>query len=567
MKSLPAILAVLLAACAPASITGPDTQEDIDSAADATPPQDTADVEVIVAEDTGIEVISSTDAVPVFSPDGGAFVSQATVTLSSSTGKGSIRYCLGDPDALCSLEAYTGPVTVEDSAMLYAQVVSDTTTSAVEARSYLSVTSEVAGFTSEVPVMIFWTDGAAPDDDDPVAMGMDLFEVSGGQATLQDAPTSSGRARLKLRGSSSYGASKPSYDLELWEATGESDRREALLGMPEEGDWVMYAPYYFDEALIRNALGYQLSNNIGRYAPRSEFVEVFVADRGAPVKLSDYAGVYGLTEEIERGSDRVDIAALTPEDNTLPALSGGYVIKRDRAGDNESGFWSGEGGGAFSFGYPLVWVDPEESERTSAQQDYIEALIDDIGYALAASDFTSPNTGLHYSALIDVDAFIDHHILNILFKNPDAFRLSGYMHKDRDGLLVAGPMWDLDRTAGGNDSRATTPDEWDATSLTSDTTAAFTWGWYGGLFRDPAFRERYFTRLESLLEGALSLENIHGEIDDMVATIGAAGERNAAQWGAAEFDGEIAALKTWFAIRHGWISACIADAPDPRTCQ
>ena len=91
MKLPSAILAVLLAACAPATIIGVDTQEDVDSAVDTTPPQDTAGAEVVVAEDTGVEVISSTDAVPVFSPDGGAFVSQTTVTLSTSTGKGSIR--------------------------------------------------------------------------------------------------------------------------------------------------------------------------------------------------------------------------------------------------------------------------------------------------------------------------------------------------------------------------------------------------------------------------------------------------------------------------------------------
>ncbi|MFT5685913.1 MAG: hypothetical protein ACI8RZ_006868 [Myxococcota bacterium] len=415
--------------------------------------------------------------------------------------------------------------------------------------------------------MVFWTGGSAPDDDDPVAMGLDLFEPSGASVVLTDAPTSSGRARLKLRGSSSYGADKPSYDLELWQAVEDDDRREALLGMPEEGDWVLYAPYYYDEALIRNALGYQLSNAIGQYAPRSQFVEVFVADRGDPVELADYAGVYGLTEEIERGSDRVDITELTPDDNQLPELSGGYVIKRDRAGDDESGFWAGDGDGSFSFSYPLVWVDPEESERTDPQQDYIESLLNDLGYALAASDFTSPTTNRHYSEIIDVDSFIDHHILNVLFKNPDAFRLSGYMHKDRDGLLIAGPMWDLDRTAGGNDIRAIDPTPWDATGLTSDTTAVFTWGWYGGLFEDPDFRDRYFARWSALLADELSLSTILGEIDGMVEAIGDAGDRNSAQWGSADFGGEIAALQAWFTTRHGWISDCIATEPDPRDCQ
>jgi hypothetical protein len=559
------LLTVLLCACTPATTETSDPPIATDTAQTSETP-DTGGHTVVVAEDTGVEGISDSEAIPWLSPDGGTFVGETAVTLTSSTGEGEVRYCLGSPGEACTLTAYTGPVTVSASAILYARVETASATGELIARSFVEVTEEVAAFTSGLPVMIFWTDEDAPDNDYPVAMGLDLFEADDGEVVLTQTPTSSGRARLKLRGSSSYGASKPSYDLELWEAATDDDRREALLGMPKEGDWVLYAPYYFDEALIRNALGYQLSNNIGRYAPRSRFAELFVAERGRAVEMDDYAGVYGVTEEIEKGADRVDIAELTETDNQLPELSGGYIIKRDRSGDDESGFWAGDGNGAFSFSYPLVWVDPEESERTGAQQTYIEALIDDLGFALAAPDLTSPQSGLHYSEIIDVESWIDHHILNILFKNPDAFRLSGYMHKDREGLLLAGPLWDLDRTAGGNDIRALDPLRWDATNLTSDTTPAFSWAWYGGMFRDADFRDRYFTRLSELLEGELSLERIHAEIDDLAQTIGEAGDRNAAKWGAADFEGEITDLKAWFTRRHDWMTACLEDYADPRAC-
>ena len=42
------------------------------------------------------------------------------------------------------------------------------------------------------------------------------------------------------------------------------------------------------------------------------------------------------------------------------------------------------------------------------------------GRAAGDADFTHPVTGQHYSAYIDVDAWIDHHILNTLAKNVDA---------------------------------------------------------------------------------------------------------------------------------------------------
>lgn len=560
------LLALFYCSCTPASlptdVVGDDTAVDTDA---PEPPAPDSGEAVVVVTDTAVEGVTNGEAMPVFSPDGGGFVSETKVSLSSSTGAGSLVYCQGEPDRMCDLEPYKGPITLNGSGILYARVDDGTeTVGVVEARSFVELDSAVAAFTSELAVMVFWTNGESADDSNPVAMGLDVFESA---SDLTASSSSSGRARLKVRGSSSYGTAKLSYDMELWAADSDADRREPLLGMPEEGDWVLYAPYYYDQALIRNSLGYQLSHDIGRYAPRTKFVELFVAEYGQPVSMTDYDGLYVITEEIERGTNRVDVTEIGPDDNALPAVTGGYVIKRDRAGSNESGFWPGQAGGAFSFNYPMVWVDPEEDERTDAQQDYISGLLDDFAAALIAADHTSPTSGLHYSEIVDVGSWIDHHILNILFKNPDAFRLSGYMHKDREGLLHAGPLWDLDRTAGGNDSRCTDPLLWDASNITSDMTPAFTWGWYGGLFDDPDFREQYFSRLSSLLENELSKDAILTHIDEMEQTIGAAGGRNTARWGTADFSGQISALRSWFGQRHDWMTACLDEEPDPRDCR
>ena len=230
-------------------------------------------------------------------------------------------------------------------------------------------------------------------------------------------------------------------------------------------------------------------------------------------------------EEIERGDNRVDITPLSPEDTEEPELTGGYLFKRDRTGDGESGFWSGEAGGAFWFGFPLAWEDPSESERTTEQQSYLSGILDELAWALVQSDFTNTSTGRHYEEIINSDSWIDHHILNVLFKNPDAFRLSGYMHKDRDGLIEAGPLWDLDRSSGSNDYRVTEPTRWDATNVTSDTTAYFSWGWYRRMFDDPNFAARYWARWSELLEGELSPENVDGHILEMAEHLAEAAER------------------------------------------
>ena len=44
--------------------------------------------------------------------------------------------------------------------------------------------------------------------------------------------------------------------------------------------------------------------------------------------------------------------------------------------------------------------------------------------------------------------FIDHNLLNAIFKNVDSLRLSAYFYKERGGKVVAGPLWDMDLSSG-----------------------------------------------------------------------------------------------------------------------
>jgi hypothetical protein len=558
LLSLPLVLH--LAGC-PAPVTSPPQPRD----SGPEPPVDTGEAPPDPV-DTGAEHIPDAVANPVFDPPGGAFVDSVTVRITSSTGAGQPMACLAAPREVCEPESVDGPITLDSSTILLARVDVEGIPGEVHARSYVSVDEELAAFESTVPVLVFWTEGSMPGSDTNVPLGLDLFDVVDGAARIADAPASSGRCRMKVRGSSSAGLTKHSYDLELWAADSEEDREEELAGMPADGDWVLYAPYYYDNALIRNALGYTLSERIGRYAPRTRMVELFGASGDRPASMRDYLGVYTLTEEIERGADRVDVSPIGPEDIAEPEVTGGYVFKRDRAGDDEDGFWAGEAGGRFTFYYPLAWVDPEENEVVPPQQIYLEGVLNTLAWALASEDFTDPMTGLHYDGIIDVDSFIDHHILNVLLKNPDAFRLSGYMSKDREGPVVAGPVWDLDRAAGANDSRATDPTHWDATDVTPDTTAYFSFGWYDGLFDDPAFTERYWGRWRELLAGELSAEAVQGVVDELVADLDEPGARNAARWSVPSFSSETANLRMWLDRRVGWIEGCIEAYEDPLAC-
>ncbi len=549
-------LLVLLTAGCPPQVSSPPLLRD--SEADSRAP---------FADDTDTEWIPHGQADPVFSPSGGAFTGTLELSITSSNGAGQVLACTASPGEVCEPTPVTGPVELSTSRIVHARVDVSGVEGTVQARSFVSVSEELLDFESTVPVLVMWTDRPAPTSSQNVAMGLDVFDLVDGCAALSDVPADSGRARSKVRGSSTAHLDKPGYDIELWQPDSEEDRPVELLGMPADGDWVLYSAYYFDDALIRNAFGYGLSNRVGRYATRTQMVELFMAGGAGTVSMNNYVGVYTLIEEIERAGHRVDVTEITPMDLTEPELTGSYVFKRDRAGDGEDGFWAGEADGAFEFSYPLAWVDPEEDEIVPVQQVYMSNLLDSLAYALVQEDFIDPASGRHYSEIIDVDSWIDHHILNLVVKNPDALRLSGYMHKDREGPIVAGPLWDLDRSAGANDYRATNPSAWDATDETWDTTDMWNFGWYGGLFDDPDFRERYWARWSELLDGELSIDSQMALIDELTEPLSEPGERNAMRWESASFPAAVESMRTWLQTRTAWIEGCIDAHEDPRECR
>ena len=92
-----------------------------------------------------------------------------------------------------------------------------------------------------------------------------------------------------------------------------SDRNLSLLGMPNESDWVLWGPYNFDLSLMHNPFIFELSRQIGRYATRTRFVELYLNTGGGTLSSSDYYGVYALMEKISRDADRVDVERLFDE--------------------------------------------------------------------------------------------------------------------------------------------------------------------------------------------------------------------------------------------------------------
>ena len=177
-----------------------------------------------------------------------------------------------------------------------------------------------------------------------------------GRTTLNKPYSLGTRGGWKVRGSSSSGFAKKAYSIEAWN---EFNRNKDVspLGFPEESDFILNARSVFDRSLMRNAFIYELSNQVGRYAVRTQFVELFKDDNGGDLSYSaDYDGVYTFMEKISRDSERVDVERLPDGATTEPAIAGGYMLKVDRLDPGD--------GGLSAAGQNLGWVYPKEEDAT-----------------------------------------------------------------------------------------------------------------------------------------------------------------------------------------------------------
>ncbi|MDA7523092.1 CotH kinase family protein, partial [bacterium] len=266
-----------------------------------------------------------------------------------------IRYTEDGTRPNSSSNLYTTPLQVSETVQIRAiSVLPSKGQSTVTSESYTGLNAQTRNFNSNLPVVVLenYQSGRPPQNSKQASFMM-LYEPNDGRTRFNQAPTISTRSGIKVRGSSTSGRSKPSMSMEAWDEF-DQNKNIAPLGMPSESDWVLWGPYNFDLSLMHNPFIYELSNQIGRYATRTRFVEVFLNTDGGPLDSNDYYGVYALMEKISRDQDRVDVARIFPEHNQEPGVTGGYIFKIDRADPGDSGF-----GGA---GQNIRYVYPKEVE-------------------------------------------------------------------------------------------------------------------------------------------------------------------------------------------------------------
>ena len=362
---------------------------------------------------------------------------------------------------------------------------------------------------------------------------------------------------IEQRGSSSGTFPQKSYGFETRNING-TKHDTVLLGMPEEHDWILYAPYD-DKTCMRNILSYDIANKTGHYASRTVMCEL--------VLNGQYKGIYVVMEKIKRDNNRVDIANLQPVDIAGEELTGGYIVKVDRD-DGPGSYWTSDYETSSGGEVRIVHVEPKYTDIMPEQRDYIIAYMDSFEDALAGPDFADPVLG--YRNFADANSFIDYFLLNEISKNVDGYRLSTFLYKDKNsngGKLFAGPAWDYNLAwwnadyCGGNVETGWAYELNDICPGGNDVPF-----WWERLLDDETYQSELKCRWKELRLTTLNIPSMYETIDSIAAYIDQAQGRHFNTWDIlgtytwpnpspipADYEGEINALKWWIDARITWM--------------
>ena len=134
---------------------------------------------------------------------------------------------------------------------------------------------------------------------------------------------------------------------------------------------------------------------------------------------------------------------------TGPDVTGGFLIEFNSDGyDEYNGFMLKAGTKTLGINIKSPELGSKEyvknvSEHFKEFSDAIYAVDKDGVYT-----GKNPKTGKYFYEYCDMDSLVDTYLIQLISANWDAFSRSLYFYKDIDGIMYAGPVWDMDLTFG-----------------------------------------------------------------------------------------------------------------------
>lgn len=464
-----------------------------------------------------------------------------------------LKYLLVDGSNLLAIQVHNVSATSSDfSSNVWLSVGLN-----VETERYSSIpewfSPPISGFSSNLPILDIETDGVTIVDEPKIDAYMGIIYNGEGELNYSDGAYTDydGYIGIELRGNSTQDYDKKPYSIETRDELGEN-LNVSLLGLPKENDWVLRASY-FDHTFARNPLADYMARKTGFWASNTRHVELILN--------GEYQGIYLLMEKIKRDNDRVDVAELDSSDISGEDLTGGYI-------------------------WEITGFDPNIGERRKLKYPkYDEALPEQIAYITATDDafrakmamnsdiYSDPDTG--YVKHIWAKSFISEIIVQEALRNGDAYGWSAYFHKDKNGLINAGPVWDFDQSSGNSSY----PDDGVVTGWMfeheSKSSTPFFWK---RLYYDSFFKYSLSKQWNELRNDEFSNDSLFAYIDSIASLLSEAQEREFSKWPVLgqyiwrettgyedrdTYQKEVDYLKDILAQRWEWMDEELADINEP----
>jgi len=308
---------------------------------------------------------------------------------------------------------------------------------------------------------------------------------------------------IKVRGNSTADVSKRPYRLKFDKDEKDTDGNVALshkhdlLGYGyKKRNWALMANY-FDRSMLRNALTYHLGKYVGMaFCPGYKFVDLVINE--------EYRGTYQVTDQVEAGSNRVDIDK--DKDWMLEFVSWSNML------DASTSITAGTNNVPYN----------TNIKNPDYEGDELTQLISDVSTWEIAwnNSFQSNSSSTGWPAYNDVESFIKFYIAMQITGDWDGFFvMKGY--RTPDGPFFWGPLWDKDLAYGNYGTDGILVEEYE--------NGMFRWNFSNFLQKDIKFVEKAKNLIDSLIN-----ENIYDKlvsnVDDIAGMLDSTRKQNYAKW-------------------------------------
>lgn len=291
-------------------------------------------------------------------------------------------------------------------------------------------------------------------------------------------PDYAGTARIRGRGNSTWRwYPKKPYRIKL-------DKKSKILGMGKAKDWVLLANYR-DPTDVLNTYAFIVARKMGiPFTTPIRYVEVILNKK--------YIGVYQVAEQIEQGSNRIDIAD-----------DGGMLLTLD-VDDGPSSPVPNVGDTCYfyskEYGLPMAVKYPKYTDK--AQREVIREEFAVLERALKGHNYD------YVDSVMDIDSYIWLVMLNAFLDNDDfTAPRSTFVFKDVGGKWTWGPAWDFDAGYAFNWNPMMTSktffEGYTANGIVGDRPASHS-SYYKAMFKSGRFTQRFIDKWNFIADSLLT---------------------------------------------------------------